>query len=308
VRQKLGGDVIGGLGFVVWMITVAIVGSQLGVITSLLLVGPLIVVPLGLRFLQPDAAWLSLLGLAVVPAVIIRSGSDERRLAAVVLAAVWLVASFGIALPPAYQWFVRPQGKRLTLNNVLPLAAYAELVIAAAWLVAATLQIELLGFSRTIVLLTAVHFHMAGFGACTVALLRMRNAATETERRWAGRGAMLVLGASPVVAIGHLTIGALELLGGILLTAGVWIVAYLGWREAKHATSIVRVLLIVGALSPVIPMLFAIHYGLTRVSDLQQIRFSTIALIHGGLNAFGFLTTNLVAQSLTVHLQSPRSS
>jgi hypothetical protein len=43
-------------------------------------------------------------------------------------------------------------------------------------------------------------------------------------------------------------------------------------------------------------MLFAIHYGITRISDLQQIRYSTIALVHGGLNAFGFLAANLAAE------------
>jgi YndJ-like protein len=319
MRQRLTGGLIGVLGLSVWAITMLGAGSQLGIIRSLLLVGPLMIVPLGLASIQPSAAWKSLFGLAVLPALIISSGSDDRRVAAVALAGAWLLATIAIALPPISSWLAHPIGNRFALNNLLPLAAVAELVVAASWLVAATMQIELLGFSRTIVLLTAVHFHMAGFGACTVAVIRMRNAATDAERRWAGRGALLVLGASPVVAIGHLTAGALELTGGILLTAGVWIIAYLGWRESKRSPlsqsiespddrpfglaplatrSIVRVLLIIGASSPVVPMLFAIHYGITRISDLQQIRYSTIALIHGGLNAFGFLAANLEAEFL----------
>jgi hypothetical protein len=337
MRQRLTGGLIGVLGLSVWAITMLGAGSQLGIIRSLLLVGPLMIVPLGLASIQPSAAWKSLFGLAVLPALIISSGSDDRRVAAVALAGAWLLATIAIALPPISSWLAHPIGNRFALNNLLPLAAVAELVVAASWLVAATMQIELLGFSRTIVLLTAVHFHMAGFGACTVAVIRMHNAATDAERRWAGRGALLVLGASPVVAIGHLTAGALELMGGILLTAGVWIIAYLGWRESKRSPlsqsievaddrpfglaplatrsiepaddrpfglaplatrSIVRVLLIIGASSPVVPMLFAIHYGITRISDLQQIRYSTIALIHGGLNAFGFLAANLEAEFL----------
>jgi YndJ-like protein len=258
-------------------------------------------VPLGLSVTRPSDMWVCYGAPAALIAVVLRARTDDRNWVAVGCAVVWMLLTSAAAVRASNQWIFGPQLARLSLQSLLPLAAMIELAVAATWLVAACMQVELLGFSATIVLLTAVHFHFAGFGACMVVVLRLRGAKSSAERRYAGWAGVLVLGASPVVAVGHLTVGALELLGGLLLTAGVWLAAYLSWRESRRTVGIVRVLLIVGALAPVVPMLFALHYGLTRVSDIQQIRFSTIALIHGGLNAFGFLLANLVAASVTQH-------
>jgi YndJ-like protein len=294
-RVQPNGGLVGGLGLFAWFAVIALEGPRLGVTAALLAVAPLVVIPLGFAAIRPHETWICFAAPAAVFALVLRASTDEVSRPAVVMASVWFLATFSIAFPAAWVWLRGTANRRFSLEVLLPLAAILELTTAAAWLVAATLRIELLGFSETIVLLTAVHFHFAGFGACVVTVTRMRNAVSINERKWAGRAGVLVLGASPVVAVGHLTIGALELLGGILLTSGVWIVSYLGWREAFRSVGLVRVLLIVGALSPVVSMLFALHYGLTRVSGLQPVAFSTIAWIHGGLNAFGFIIANLIA-------------
>ncbi len=289
------GGLVGALGIVAWLVLVALQGRQLGVIASLLATGPMIVVPLGLASLRPLAVGMCVAAPAAVAALILHGATDDVSRPAVAMASLWLIATSAVAIPAGIRWLKLSNAKRFSLDAFLPVAALVELAVAAAWMVAVTLRIELLGFSQAIVMLTSVHFHMAGFGACTVAVVRMRAAQSPFEEKWSGRAALLVLGASPTVAIGHLAAGALELTGGILLTAGVWIVAYLGWRESKLHKGPKRVLLIVGALAPVVPMLLALHYGLTRVSDIEQISFRTIGLIHGGLNAFGFLAANLMA-------------
>ncbi len=289
------GGLVGGLGLVTWFVVVLLEGPRLGVISSLLALGPLVVVPLGFAAIRPNDTWVCIGIPAAVFAIVLRSGSSEVNRMAVAMASVWLAIVASVFLPAGYVWATRTGGKRFVLDVFLPLAALAELTVAATWLLASTLQIELLGFSATIVLLTSVHFHFAGFGACVVAVTRMRGATTEKEQTWSGRAALLVLFASPVVAIGHLTVGAFELLGGVLLTAGVWIVSFLGWRECRRSTGVVRALLMFGALSPLVSMLFALHYGLTKVTGLQQIPYAKIALIHGGLNAFGFIIANLIA-------------
>ena len=264
----------------------------------LLPLGPLLVVPLGIGLLRPQALWICLASPLAAAAIVLRGLSEKSSLVAVVLAGTWLLAALGAAVPPCWQWIVKPETKRFNIAYLMPLAALTELCVAAAWLVAATMRIELLGFSEPIVLLTAVHFHMAGFGACTVAVVRMRNAVSHGERQWAKRAAVLVLAASPVVAIGHLTAGLLELTGGLLLTLGVWTVAILGWRKAARSSGVPQVLLRIGAFAPVLPMLLALHYGLTRISDITPLGYNTIALIHGSLNALGFLAANLLAETL----------
>lgn len=294
-RHVPDGGLVGALGIVAWLVLVGLQGRQLGVIASLLATGPMIVVPLGLASLRPSAVGMCIAAPAAVAALILHADSDKVSRPAVVLASLWLVASAAVAIPAGVRWLRQTNPSRFTVDAFLPVVALIELMVAAAWLVAVTLRIELLGFSEAIVMLTSVHFHMAGFGACTVAVVRMRAGDTPVEKKWSARAGLLVVGASPTVAIGHLTVGALELAGGLLLTAGVWMVAYLGWRESRRCAGPKRILLVVGALSPFVPMLLALHYGLTRVSDIEQISFRTIGLIHGGLNAFGFLAANLMA-------------
>ena len=265
----------------------------------LLMLGPLVVVPLGIGLLRPQALWTMLAAPFAAAAIVVRGFREEANAVATVLASLWLLAVLCAAVPPCWRWIVKPESKRFNLAYLLPLAALTELCVAAAWLVAATMRIELMGFSDSIVLLTAVHFHMAGFGACAVACLRIRSASTPGEQQWAKRAAALVLAASPVVAIGHLTSGALELTGGLLLTFGVWTVAVLGWRDSTRRAGIQRILLRIAALAPVLPMLLALHYGLTRVSDITPLGYNTIALIHGSINALGFLAANLLAETLS---------
>ncbi len=290
---------IAAVGFVVWIGLILGFGRTLGPISSLLLLAPLVVVPLGLGATQPRSLWVCAGSLPVVCALIIRASHDSRHAYAVGLAAVWAVLTCVLAIRAVVQWLTRPTQNRFSATYLLQVAALVELATAAVWLVAACLRIELLGFSQSIVLLTAVHFHFAGFGACTVALIRRKRAPSPDQQGWATAFALFVLGASPVVAIGHLTFGALELLGGILLTIGIWGIAALGWKQSRNTYGITRWLMLIGAVAPVVPMLLAIQYGLTRVSDLEQISFNTIALIHGGLNALGFLSANLLAENLS---------
>jgi YndJ-like protein len=286
-------------GLCVWFALVGLHGGTLGPIGSLLMLAPLVVVPLGLGAIRPQAMWICIGSIPAVASLVLRAHSDSRSLLAVALAACWATATGTVAILVGVQWLVKPVEARFNANYLLQLVALIELFVAAIWLVAACLRIELLGFSQTIVLLTAVHFHFAGFGACSVALVRRRRSTSAGQQRWATTFAVLVLSASPVVAIGHLTVGALELLGGTLLTIGIWGVAAIGWRQSASETGFLRGLMVVGALAPIVPMLFALQYGLTRVSDVQQISFNTITLIHGGLNAFGFLSANLLAEQLS---------
>jgi YndJ-like protein len=203
-----------------------------------------VVVPLGLGAIRPQALWICIASIPAVASLVLRAHSDSRSLLAVALAACWATATGTVAILVGVQWLVKPVEARFNANYLLQLVALIELFVAAVWLVAACLRIELLGFSQAIVLLTAVHFHFAGFGACSVALVRRRRSTSAGQQRWATTFAVLVLSASPVVAIGRLTVGALELLGGTLLTIGIWGVAAIGWRQSASETGFIRGLMV----------------------------------------------------------------
>src|SRR5215813_3899071 len=148
-------------------------------INKLLLLAVLVIVPLGLTLAAtPDAngnhffAYRLAVALQPVGAVC-ATGSLflDQSLTVGLLAAIWfavtiLIAVFGL-------WRVL----KLGLNSAAEISLDAGLIflpVGGAWLVAARLGIQPLGFGDTIVLLTAVHFHFARFASPILAGLAGR--------------------------------------------------------------------------------------------------------------------------------------
>jgi hypothetical protein len=293
-------------GLLGWALLAVAFADRLGRIDTLLLVAPLVIVPLGLPTLVRrcgDRA-LPLGSLCAAVAIVVRAGSDDRRALAVAAAAVWLLTVTIPAINAAVVWFGSGDD-RFDLSVLLDAAARVFLVVGASWLVLACLRGEWLGFGDTIVLLTAVHFHVAGFGLSTLARHRYRLAPVRSrERRIATAGGWMTILGIPAVAIGHLTVGFLELVGATVMTGAAWCAAgatSLAAARMKRSTdraNILATLLIISALSPVAPMLLALHYGLSRATSIAPLPYDTIALIHGTLNVLGFVGLGLVAAIL----------
>jgi YndJ-like protein len=285
----------------------------LGVIDLLLLGGPILVVPLGRRVHAWGDRWqlLILTGSACASAAVVwRSTSDDPKTVAVLLASVWIVVAGLLATREAIRW-VALASWRFRIDALLQAAAPLFLTVGAWWLMESCRRIEFMGFSPTIVLLTAVHFHMAGFGACTVALARIREANRPlplssldrdppkySSARIASVAGWLILLATPITAAGHLFWGGFEALGSIVMTLGLWTLAIVSWRLSQQCTGKRRWLLRTGAIAPFGSMVLALHYGLGRLFPITQIPYNTIAFVHGSLNLLGFLSANLLATGI----------
>lgn len=79
-------------GFLLWVAVSVVFADRLGRIDTLLLTGPLVIVPLGLRTLTRQT-WdraLPFGGCFAVVAIVARAGGTERRTFAVTAAAFWL--------------------------------------------------------------------------------------------------------------------------------------------------------------------------------------------------------------------------
>ncbi|HEY8738484.1 MAG TPA: YndJ family transporter [Candidatus Dormibacteraeota bacterium] len=296
-------------GAVVWIGVIA--GSVTGLvhltlIDVLFLLAPLVIVPLGLRLVQFDEGLPSrLLGLAIliqpagavlaVVAFLIPTG-----IAAGVVASVWLLVC-GIAALGALAHLIA--GRSLHPIRLVPAAAVGFMAFGAVWLVLSRAGIRPLGLDRQIVELTAVHFHFTAFAATLLAalvLIRLRDERGTWHNVALAAAIALVLG-SPVLAAGWGTpIHVLQVLGAILVATGViGTAAIMFFRtDSLAAPGTAHALLRIAAVMPLLPMILAVEYSTGRTFGFPTLDIQTMALVHGNLNALGFVFLGLIAWTM----------
>ena len=106
-----------------------------------------------------------------------------------------------------------------------------------------------------------------------------------------------LIAAMPLVAAGITFSPWLGLLGALLLTIGLFILAVITiGKVLRHVrSSVSRLLLLAGSLSSCVAMVLACLYSYSLVAHVLILRIPTMAMTHGLLNAFGFATSSLVA-------------
>lgn len=274
----------------VWFIAVAFLPVAGAVAASfvywILWAGPLIVVPLGLQLLRPQyesKAWLPLASFAWLAAYALSPG-----MMAASLAGIWLVATVAL---------LYEQGRDPAKAPLL-FAAFLFLVIGAAWSVADRLGYRPLDFNPLIVLLTAVHFHYAGFALSLIAHLQ-----TDAKARQ-----FLVAGiwiGVPAVAIG-ITVTQLsgpwwvEASAVSILVATAYLLAVLQLRSSirKNSAQAVRLLWGIGALALFAGMTLALAYGWRFQLRWEWLTMPLMYATHGVLNSLGFALLSLVGYVL----------
>lgn len=207
----------------------------------------------------------------------------DRGPLAAALAAGWLAVPTVLGVRGLVAW--RRAGA--AWEDVPTLAALGFLAVAGASLVADRSGVdEVLGYREPYLALTAVHFHFAGLVATTLAVLAWRRAGGGLAAGALG----LVVGAPAVVALGFLAVPWLLVVGAMLLTLGLYGVAWVTWRDVAPAVGPppARVLLRVSALAVVVPMLLAVSWALGEVTSLPALSVPQMAATHGVVNAVGF--------------------
>ncbi len=263
----------------------------------------LVVMPLGLSVVGGEGSLLYRLivfaqPVAAVPAIgsfFLKTGTTAAALASAWLIFAGLGALYGVS--------------RLFSRGLLPVAELSidagllYLPVGAVWLVIYRLGEQPFGYGETIILLTVVHFHFAGFAAPIVAGASGRALGDgDYPRKIFGFAVFAIVAAMPLVAAGITFAPLLGLLGALLLTVGLVLLATLtiGWvcRVVGPASS--RVLLVIGALSSCVAMVLACLYAYSLVSKTLILAIPTMAMTHGLLNAFGFAGCSLAAWSRKV--------
>jgi hypothetical protein len=144
-------------------------------IELLFLLGPLVVVPLGLG-LSFQFTGQTQIGLPIriarklqLPAALCAIASFwlPQGIMATILALPWFVFGCSVGLEGLMALI---HGEFSKLKTACRIMSYLYLPIGCAWLIASRLGLSPMGFQEPIVLLTAVHFHFAGFAAPLLAL------------------------------------------------------------------------------------------------------------------------------------------
>jgi hypothetical protein len=296
---------VGGLAWALLLMVLPAKLETLALIERLLLLAVLVLVPLALGLAMPDAsgrgARLRRLAEPVQPiaagataiAFLLPAGALAGLLACGWLIFAGVVALLGMTrlLDPS----MRDAPERCICVGLLLLP------IGGLWLALARFGAHPLGFGDTIVLLTAVHFHYAGFALLILAGLAGR-------RLRVGAPAALVLfrlvavgiiAGVPLVALGITFSRELELVAVLLLVASVLTLALLELLAVVPLIErhVARALLAISALASVVTMLLAAGYVLGGMIGLA-LTIPQMVVAHGVVNAFGLVLCGLLAWTL----------
>jgi YndJ-like protein len=300
-------------GVVLWLLLLPAITSdahETDLIHKVVLFSVLVVVPLGLSLIPAQEQQGSLLlfsvaifaqpvaALATAASLFFNTGWLAATLSSAWLIVTILVALFGVT--------------RIASRGLYPIeessidAGLLYLPVAGVWLVIYRLGIQPFEYGETIILLTVVHFHFAGFAAPIIAGLSGRVLVTRSHpRRLFSICVVAIVGAMPLVAAGITFSPWLGLLGALFLTTGLALLAVLtvAWVIPVVPRLVPRLLLSIGALSSCTAMVLACRYAYSLATKTLIIDIPTMAMTHGLLNAFGFTACSLLAWTIV----SPKS-
>jgi hypothetical protein len=259
------------------------------------------------RRLQPVGA------AAAVGALLVDRGTVSGLLACGWLA-VCLCASAGGVVVVRDVWRAAPS--RHTLGHLTIAAGLGYLSVGGAWLVISRLDLRPFGLSSDIVRLTAVHFHYAGFGLAVLAAAGLASVDWLASAVSLVTGCVAAMASPPIVATGFVFESAVAQVGGAVgMTVAAWAVAFgtlllatstsalsppadaprsASARRDDLARRVGRSLLVVSALSPIIPMVLAVQWALAQHVAMPALSIDAMASTHGVLNAVGFVAAGLV--------------
>jgi hypothetical protein len=263
------------------------------ILRLVVMLGMLVVLPLGLALIPARPKGLPRLWVACAVPAAVALWLPQGLLAAG-LAVPYAVVAVGLALFGLRWWWRSPRGA----SELAVLVAMAAPTIAATALIAERAGRDLFGFPPSLLALTVAHFHFGGFAAALIAGL----VCLSTQDGPLPRAAALCVPAGAAAVFIGFWLGRLgsfgrvmELAGTVVLTAGMWLVAWLTWRERRGADPVTRVLFLVAAVVPVATMALALSWALGRVSDLPHLSIDAMVASHGVANAVGFALCSILA-------------
>ncbi|AYY14848.1 hypothetical protein EF847_21300 [Actinobacteria bacterium YIM 96077] len=260
---------------------------------SVVILGMVLVVPLGLRLMDDGRGALHVIvqiwpGAALAGAV---SLVLERGGLAVALASVYALVTLWLAALAVLRLWRR---RSLRPVEIAILTAMVAPLVAGSSLIAERAGYELFGFDVAILALTVAHFHFAGFAAALIAGL----AASTVCSPMSETAALTVPVGTALVFAGYFTSDEVELLGAVVLTAGMWMLGWTMWRRVRPASThhATRLLFTISAAVLAATMILALSWAAGQVWNVvPYLSLSWMVATHGIANALGFAVCGLLA-------------
>lgn len=287
------------VGAMAWLALVALSAArrlELGLIEILFLLAPLVIVPLGLQLIEktpsrPTSPQFRFAPLALLVCALSAAASFLMPvgICAALAAAPWLLTCLVNAVSGSLRIF--RHGPR-PLSQLCFGIGQVYLLIAGTWFVLSRIGMRPLGFYEPIVLLTAVHFHYAGFAAPILAgallrFLRLRNC----HQHWTLDAAVgCVLAGPALLAVGFLLGPRAKLAAAFVLVLGeiglaAWTLPALGRVKPRAA----QISLAFSAASVIAAMLLAGVWAVGEYPFQPMLNIPQMARVHGTVNAIGFV-------------------
>ncbi|MBL8173330.1 MAG: YndJ family protein [Bryobacterales bacterium] len=250
-----------------------------------------VVAPLGLALAGASPLSRKL----VYPAGLLAAASfffDQGRVAAL-LAVPWFLFSAEIARQGCLRLLRRALGP---LEELALHAGMLYLAIGGFWLVLSRLGERPLGFRDEIILLTAIHFHYAGFAACVFTAMTGRMLRDQAESPLYRAAAWAVIGGTPMLATGIALSRWIEIVAAFWLALGVVLVAGLALFSSLLGRSGIGASLCfsIAAAFTVLSMGMAAAYAVSEFQGALWLPIPRMAALHGLANALGLSTAGLI--------------
>lgn len=291
--------------------------ARVGAIELLFLFAPLVIVPLGMELsrmivgsdaLHDTARRLQPLGAALAVVAIWMPPGRRAGVYALgwLLVCLLMAGSGAIGLARA-AW--SDAGKDARTTSIVTGIARIDLAAGGAWLVASRLRMRPMGIQEPIGLLTAVHFHFAGFATATIGAATLRFADRSGPSPWLRRLVLIIAGLPIVVAAGFVISPVLKMAAAVLFSlsvAGLAIALRSFGSTAENATA--RILLQAAAVAIFVGMGFSGAYAVADFIRSDALTIPEMARTHGLLNAVGFCLPGLLGWLVENGSQRSRSS
>jgi hypothetical protein len=260
----------------------------------------LICVPLALRAVGPGDSTGRLLiaaypiaATAGVLAIVVPSGIPAAAIALIWLAFTLLAALHGLTC--AF-------GARSRIEELCIAVGFMYLAIGGGWFVLWRSGIAVMDFGEHVPLLTAIHFHYAGFASPILVGFVGRELRAAGTRLWPVYvgAAMLVIVAPALVALGIAGVRAIEAPAAAVLAAGTATVALLALTTVLRRVRgpLASGLLAVSSAAAVVAMTLAALYAVGNPLGISAIGLEDMVRWHGSLNALGYVFCGLLAWNL----------